>query len=240
MIGSLFAGISGLNANATAMSIIGDNIANVNTPAFKSNRASFATVLSQSLEGASGNEIGRGVRFWGASPSWSQGSLENTSNPTDLAVNGKGFFVVQDDSGTNYYTRAGQFNFDRDGFLANPDGLVVQGYEVTAIDPDGTFTLGGIADVNVPGESTSPPLPTSIFTLDVNLDAGTPLGETYTTSLTVFDSLGNIGVHPNCKIDECSYVPNLKRISFQRPKRFGFFLQCPFCVRPGSLIPLSL
>jgi flagellar hook protein FlgE len=64
MIGSLFAGISGLNANATAMTVVGDNIANVNTTAFKSNRFSFANILSQSLGGSGGNDIGRGVDFW--------------------------------------------------------------------------------------------------------------------------------------------------------------------------------
>ena len=87
MIGSLFAGISGLNANSLAMSIIGDNIANINTPSFKGNRASFANILSQSLGGSSGNEIGRGVQLWGVSSSWSQGSIENTGNSTDHAIN---------------------------------------------------------------------------------------------------------------------------------------------------------
>ena len=97
MIASLYAGISGLNANATAMTVIGDNIANVNTTGFKSNRAHFANILSTTLGGESvtGN-VGRGVEFWGANTQWTQGSLENTSNPTDLAINGKGFFIVKD------------------------------------------------------------------------------------------------------------------------------------------------
>ena len=85
MIGSLFAGISGLNVNSKALTVIGDNIANVNTTAFKSNRSTFANVLSQSLAGAGSNEIGRGVEFWGTTPMWSQGSVENTANPTDMA-----------------------------------------------------------------------------------------------------------------------------------------------------------
>jgi len=128
MIGSLFAGVSGLNANATAMSVIGDNIANVNTTAFKSNRASFANILSQSLEGSTGNNIGRGVEFWGTSPVWSQGSLETTNNPTDLAINGRGFFIVKHpETGKVYYTRAGEFRFDKVGNLANADGLPCRG-----------------------------------------------------------------------------------------------------------------
>ena len=191
MIGSLFAGISGLNVNATAMTVIGDNIANVNTTGYKSNRASFATIMSQSLEGADSNGIGRGVQFWGTTPLWSQGSIENTSNPTDMAINGRGFFTLQDDSDSNIYSRAGDFSFNRDGFLVNPDGLFVQGYQVSAVNPDGTLVLGTIMDINVPGQSTTPPSQTTEFTVDVNLDAGAAVNDTYLTTMIVYDSLGN-------------------------------------------------
>jgi flagellar hook protein FlgE len=191
MIGSLFAGISGLNANATAMTVIGDNIANVNTTAFKSNRSSFANMLSQSLTGAGNGDIGRGVEFSGTSATWSQGNVENTANPTDLAVNGKGFFILQDDMGLNFYSRAGEFAFDRNGDLVNPEGLFVQGYEVAAVAPDGTLALGNITNINIPGESTAPPSATTDFTVDVNLDARAVQDDTYSTTLSVFDSLGN-------------------------------------------------
>lgn len=191
MIGSLFAGISGLNANATAMTVIGDNIANVNTTAFKSNRSSFANMLSQSLTGSGNGDIGRGVEFSGTSATWSQGNVENTANPTDLAVNGKGFFILQDDMGLNFYSRAGEFAFDRNGDLVNPEGLFVQGYEVAAVAPDGTLALGNITNINIPGESTAPPSATTDFTVDVNLDARAVQDDTYSTTLSVFDSLGN-------------------------------------------------
>jgi flagellar hook protein FlgE len=186
MIGSLFAGISGLNANATAMTVIGDNIANVNTTAFKSNRSSFANVLSQSLGGSTGSDIGRGVEFWGTSPLWTQGSLENTGSATDLAINGKGFFIVNDSSGGSFYTRAGQFYLDEQGNMVNPDDLVVQGYE---IDVNGN--LGNLADISIPGDRVSPPSPTTTFTFDINLAAGAADGDTYSTSQSVYDSLGN-------------------------------------------------
>ena len=186
MIGSLFAGISGLNANSTAMTVIGDNIANVNTTAFKANRSSFANVLSQSLGGSSSDGIGRGVEFWGTSPLWTQGSLENTGNATDLAINGKGFFMVQDNTGTNFYTRAGQFHLDEVGDMVNPDGYLVQGYQ---IDPNGN--LGNLTTISIPGERISPPSATTEFTFDVNLDAQTPTNGTYSTSQTIYDSLGN-------------------------------------------------
>ena len=191
MIGSLFAGISGLSANSTAMTVIGDNIANVNTTAFKSNKSSFANILSQSLGGSATDGIGRGVEFWGVTPSWSQGSVENTSNATDMAINGKGFFMVEDDSGSAFYTRAGEFSFDKDGYLVNPDGLFVQGYRVTSIAPGGAITLGAIENINVPGESTTPPQATTTSTLDINLDAGAAVTDTYSSTQTVYDSLGN-------------------------------------------------
>jgi flagellar hook protein FlgE len=186
MIGSLFAGISGLNANAMAMTVIGDNIANVNTTAFKTNRSSFANVLSQSLSGSTGNDIGRGVEFWGTSPLWTQGSLENTGSATDLAINGKGFFIVNDPSGSSLYTRAGQFYLNEVGAMVNPDDLVVQGYEI-----DANGNLGNLTDISIPGERVSPPSPTTTFTFDINLDAGAADGATYATSQSVYDSLGN-------------------------------------------------
>ena len=191
MISSLFAGISGLSANSTAMTVIGDNIANVNTTAFKSNKFSFSNILSQSMGTSTTDGIGRGVEFGGVSPSWSQGSVENTSNPTDMAINGKGFFMVEDDSGSAFYTRAGEFTFDREGYLVNPDGLFVQGYAVSSVAADGTITLGTIENINVPAESTAPPQATTTFTVDINLDAGAAPGDSFASTQTVYDSLGN-------------------------------------------------
>ncbi|MCU0538636.1 MAG: flagellar hook protein FlgE [Desulfobacterales bacterium] len=187
MIASLYAGISGLSANATAMTVIGDNIANVNTTAFKGNRSHFANILSTSLGGqsATGN-VGRGVEFWGVNAQWTQGSIENSSNATDLAINGKGFFIVQDGTGANFYTRAGNFQFDKNGYLVNPDGLQLQGYEI-----DTAGNLGAVTSVYIPGERISPPSPTTEFNFDINLSAQAAVNSTYTTSQTVYDSLGN-------------------------------------------------
>jgi flagellar hook protein FlgE len=187
MIASLYAGISGLNANATAMTVIGDNIANVNTTAFKGNRSHFANILSASLGGeASTAAIGRGVEFWGAYAQWNQGSLENSSSATDLAINGKGFFMVKDSTGSPFYTRAGSFIFDKQGYLVNPDGLRLQGY---AIDAAGN--TGALSDVYIPGERISPPRATTEFNFDINLDGRAAEDATYTTAQTVYDSLGN-------------------------------------------------
>jgi flagellar hook protein FlgE len=187
MIASLYAGISGLSANATAMTVIGDNIANVNTTAFKGNRSHFANILSTSLGGEAATAgVGRGVEFWGVNAQWTQGSIENSSSATDLAINGKGFFMVQDPSGSNFYTRAGNFTFDKNGYLVNPDGLKLQGY---ALDASGN--VGSITDIYIPGERISPPSPTTEFSFDINLNSGAAAGDTYTTAQTMYDSLGN-------------------------------------------------
>ena len=187
MIASLYAGISGLSANATAMTVIGDNIANVNTTAFKSNRSHFANILSTSLGGQSSTgNVGRGVDFWGVNAQWTQGSIENSSSATDLAINGKGFFIVQDGSGSNFYTRAGNFQFDKYGYLVNPDGMRLQGYQI-----DAAGNIGSIASIYIPGERISAPSPTTEFNFDINLSAQAEVTGSYTTSQTVYDSLGN-------------------------------------------------
>jgi len=191
MIGSLFAGMVGLNVNSTSMTVLGDNISNVNTTAFKSNRSSFANILSSSLAGSVSSDVGRGVQFQGTTPMWTQGTIENTNNPTDMAINGGGFFVLQDSSGANLYSRAGEFHFDRDGNLMNLSGLYVQGYEVTGTNPDGTLILGAVTTINASGQNTSPPLATTNLSVDVNLNSDTAVLGTYATTTTVYDSLGN-------------------------------------------------
>jgi flagellar hook protein FlgE len=187
MISSLFAGISGLNANATAMTVIGDNIANVNTIAYKSNDISFSNVLSTSLTGSSSSDIGRGVEVWNTNGLWTQGSLESTGSTTDLSVNGIGFFIVADDANARYYTRAGQFHMDELGDLVNPDDLHVMGYEINPT----TGALGSLSSISIPGDRVSAPNETTEFSFDINFDAGAQPADEYAASQTIYDSLGN-------------------------------------------------
>jgi len=202
MLSSLWTGISGLDANGSAMGVIGNNIANVNTVGFKGSSMAFADILSQSLTGASGgNQIGRGVSLSAVQTQFLQGSFESTGSATDMAIDGSGFFVVKDASGGKYYTRAGQFTIDDDGYLVNPDNLVVQGY---AIDATGDVATA-LSDINL-SKSISNPKITSEVNLSVNLDATATLPTAawampptsdmynYTTSATIYDSLG--GAHP--------------------------------------------
>ncbi|WP_419663708.1 FlgE: flagellar hook protein [Desulfosarcina variabilis str. Montpellier] len=185
MIGSLYSGISGLKANTSAMAVIGDNIANVDTTGFKSSKVSFANIFSSTLT-RTGLEIGRGVTLNGVNSQWETGSLENTSSATDLSVNGTGLFVVNDPSTSiPYYTRAGQFEWNNEGNLVTPDGFIAQGYTIAT---DGT--VGNIENISLPN-GTSAPNATENITFGINLDADAEDADTFTSSITTYDSLGS-------------------------------------------------
>jgi flagellar hook protein FlgE len=188
MIGSLYSGISGLKANTSAMAVIGDNIANVDTNGFKVSRVSFANIFSSTLS-QTNVQIGRGVTLNGVNPQWQAGSLENTTSATDLSVNGAGLFMVSDPStNINYYTRAGQFEWDNEGNLVTPDGFIVQGYSVD----QATGNIGTIGDITLPNGSSAPN-PTSEISFGLNLDsdADPAIPDTFTSSITTYDSLGS-------------------------------------------------
>jgi flagellar hook protein FlgE len=185
MIGSLYSGISGLKANTSAMAVIGDNIANVDTTGFKVSRVSFSNVFNAAL-GQSRMQIGRGVVMSGMNANWNSGTMETTNTVTDLAINGQGMFIVRDPlDGGQFYTRAGQFEFDRNSELVTQDGLNVLGYP---IDPAGN--RGSLGAITMP-TGISTPRATTELTMDINLNAGAAVGETYDTTVTTYDSLGN-------------------------------------------------
>lgn len=186
MIGSLYSGISGLKAQTSTMSVIGDNIANVNTTGFKSSRVLFANVFNATL-GQSRMQIGRGVTMAGLSANWNSGTMETTNTVTDLAINGQGMFVVRDPANNGqYYTRAGQFEFNGDNLLETQDGLLVQGY---ALDP-ATGALGALGSISLPNGISSPQA-TQQIAMGLNLDSGAAVGDTFDTTVSAYDSLGN-------------------------------------------------
>ena len=121
---SLFTAVSGMNASGTALSVIGDNVANMNTTGFKASRTAFADILAQQV---GSGQIGRGVLLNSVTPSFTQGTFENTANVLDLAIDGEGMFIMEDSAGT-YYSRAGQFNINKDGDVVNPSNQKLQGY----------------------------------------------------------------------------------------------------------------
>jgi flagellar hook protein FlgE len=207
---SLFSGISGLSTLGNAMQIIGDNIANVNTVGFKSSRVTFQDVLSQTVATTAGSaQVGRGSSLADISSTYSQGSFESTDSATDLAIGGEGFFVVRDPNNANneYYTRAGEFRFDKDGNFVNPAGYIVRGW---ALDPSTGQDYGSMTDITM-SSFTSSPSETEMMTVITNLNsdatsqtatletawdgsATTPIASTayeYQTTVKVYDSLGS-------------------------------------------------
>lgn len=197
--GAMFTGVSGLGAISTAIQVIGDNIANQNTPGFKASRVQFADVLGRTITGAGGfSQVGAGTSVARVQPLFTQGTFENTSVNTDLAIEGAGMFVLDSAQG-RHYTRVGVFNFDNQGLLVNADGERVQGF---GIDPNTGLANGQLGDVAI-NNALAPPVATSAITTNLNLNASAtaipggfdpanPVATANFTHLaTVYDSLGN-------------------------------------------------
>ena len=159
LIGSLFAGVTGLSSNSQAMEIIGDNIANVNTVGFKQSRGVFSDTFSNILSnGSSFSQVGRGATLNGVIQSFSQGSLEASPNALDLAIDGSGFFIVNNGNG-NFYTRNGQLRMNENGVVQAITGETLQGYEIT-----NSVTSSSLTDVDLAGVQSAP-VATTTFNL---------------------------------------------------------------------------
>ncbi|MDZ4863729.1 MAG: flagellar hook-basal body complex protein [Gemmatimonadota bacterium] len=195
MMRSLFAGVSGLRNHQTRMDVIGNNIANVNTVAYKSSRVTFAEAFAQLLQGASrppGDQgginpiqIGLGSKIGSIDQNFAQGNLESTGQNTDLAIQGDGLFVLSDGN-RSYYTRAGNFQLDANGRMVSPaNGFKVQGINA---DSNGLLSTGAaVQDIALPFGKKSPAQATSSVTLTGNLDArAKPLGTILATQGRVY------------------------------------------------------
>ncbi|GAB5413247.1 MAG: flagellar hook protein FlgE [Congregibacter sp.] len=201
--------ISGINAANSDLGVISNNIANASTTGFKASRAEFADVYATSLLGAGGNAVGLGVTLAGVTQEFGQGNINFTNNSLDLAINGGGFFQLSRD-GALEYTRAGNFQVDREGFIVSNQGLKLQGFQV---DQGGDVT-GQIGDVRIdtslldPNQTSQAEFTTNLDSRDVSLGTGFATNGPYdafavpatapspndfnsTTSTTVYDSLGN-------------------------------------------------
>lgn len=214
-------GLSGLNVSAKALDIISNNVANTNTVGFKSGGAVFADVYAASLTGSvSGKQVGAGSTLGGVRQTFTQGNLTTTNNPLDLAINGDGFFIVGRSDGPNVYTRNGQFELDKSGFIITPTGEKLLGFQSPAAAGQLPSPVGGLKEIQIPIVGS---LPQATGRVDIggNLDANAlspaeafptllgddftfprPLGDppsdawrdtrtyNYSTSIEAFDSLG--------------------------------------------------
>ena len=202
---SFYTALSGLSTHGTAMGVVGDNISNINTTGFKSSSPQFEDILGLSLSGVQGsNQTGAGTNVQSIDVNYIQGTFETTEVPTDVAINGKGFFVVKDPS-TNeqFYTRAGHYHFDNQGYYINEQGDRVQGY---LYDNAGRNLIESLADIQVNQNSMIPPQVTTTAEMILNLDSTAPPlaggfdltdptgTSNYSTPITIYDSLGQAHV----------------------------------------------
>ena len=206
-------GLSGLNVSAKAIDVISNNIANAATVGFKTSSAQFADVYAASLSGGGASAVGLGVSLAGVAQQFTQGNLTTTNNPLDLAINGSGFFRLSQ-GGTVTYSRNGQFQTDKNGFLTNSQGARLTGYlagtsgiivptspgdvqiDSSDIAPVATGSSTGNAgfrgvraNINLDARSAVPanawaPSGANIITID-------PTTYNFSTALSVYDSLGN-------------------------------------------------
>ena len=192
-------GLAGLHVAAKSLEVIGNNIANTSVAGFKASVVQFGDLYAQSLTGASGAgvQVGLGSLIQSVSQQFSQGNITNTNNPMDIAIQGPGFFRM-DDNGVITFSRNGQFHIEKDGSLTNASGDKVTGYSAS---PTGHINQTAPAPILIPPSPITPNT-TTTMKLDVNLnsaakmvdpavfDAANPATYTNSTSGTVFDSIG--------------------------------------------------
>ena|SRR5258707_1093692 len=179
--------LSGLTAESTALSTIANNLSNQNTTGYKDKVVLFSDLFYQNLgTTGAGNpiQLGAGTEV-GSTPSlFTQGSVDATGVPTDVAIQGAGFFAVQDASGAVSYTRAGDFS-ELNNFLVTPSGQQVLGYPAV----NGVVNTGtGAVPLQLGAGTISPPTPTTNVELTTNLNAAATVGNTFSTPITVYDS----------------------------------------------------
>ena len=190
MFASFSTALSALDANATAVGIVGNNLANLDTPGYKSSVAYFQNLMSESL--GTGTQIGFGVEQPLTMTQFTQGAIQSSGGPLDAAIQGDGFFVVNNGS-VPEYTRAGSFQTDLSGNLLTPSGAYVQGWTAT----NGVLNTGGpIGNIVVPVGSMQAPVASTSFTLNANLNSSSNADATsaWSSPVTVYDSLGDAHV----------------------------------------------
>ncbi|MBI1173847.1 MAG: flagellar hook-basal body complex protein [Sideroxydans sp.] len=191
-------GLSGLNASSKQLEVIGNNVANASTVGFKQSTAQFADVYAASLSGSGGAQIGIGTKVAAVAQQFVQGNVTSTGNTLDMAINGQGFYRM-DNNGAISYSRNGQFQLDKNGFIVNAQGIKLTGY---GIDSAGNIVAASPQPLQIPTTNLNPAA-TSLTNLGLNLDSrllaptaaafspSNPSSFNNSTSVTIYDSLGN-------------------------------------------------
>jgi len=188
-MGSFSIALTGLKADSTALNTIGNNLANLNTTAFKDQTTTFSDLFYQQV-GTSGSgdalQQGLGTKVSSTSSDFSEGTLTTTDQATDMAIQGNGFFVINN-NGTQELTRAGNFQLDNEGNLTTTDGSSVMGYGTV----NGVVTVGGaLQPLQLPIGATQQARASSTFSLTGNLSSTAAVGDSFATPITLYDSLG--------------------------------------------------
>ena len=190
-------GLSGLNAAAKNLDVIGNNVANANTVGFKGADAQFCDIYAAAASGSGGIAVGIGTALSKVAQQFTQGNVSVSNNPMDMAINGNGFFRM-DTNGTISYSRNGQFSLDKNGYIVNAGNKRLMGY---LANTNGTLVTSSPTDIQIPTADIAPKITSSVSAV-VNLDSrksaiATPFDMTDSTtydsatSLSVYDSLGN-------------------------------------------------
>ncbi|MCX7194001.1 MAG: flagellar hook-basal body complex protein [Proteobacteria bacterium] len=191
-------GLSGLNAASANLGAIGNNVANANTVGFKQSQAQFADMFAASMSGGGAGQIGTGVSVSNIAQQFTQGNITATTNPLDTAINGQGFFQMTTPAGATVYSRNGQFQLDKNGFMVNAQGAKINGYMPNAA---GVLLAGAVVPLQI-NPANLPPKASALVTAGLNMNSAAPVPATavfsptdptsYTnsTSMSVYDSLG--------------------------------------------------
>ena len=191
MFTSFSTALSALDATSTAIDVVGNNLANLNTPGFKESVVSFHDLVTQSLGAGLGEtQVGFGVGSPVTLRQFSQGAIQTTSGPLDAAIEGDGFFIVKDASGQTLYTRGGNLQVDQNGNLMTSTGEQLQGW--TNLNGSGVLdTNAPLSDIVVPVGTLKSPSATQNISVDANLNAAGATGDQFSTTVEIYDSLGN-------------------------------------------------
>ncbi|MFN7650790.1 MAG: flagellar hook protein FlgE [Acidobacteriota bacterium] len=228
MFTSFSTALSALGAHSTAVDVVGNNLANLNTPGFKASVVSFYDLVTQSLGAGLGEtQVGFGVARPITLRQFSQGAIQSSAGPLDAAIQGDGFLVLRSKSNATIYGRGGNLQVDRNGVLLTATGERVQGW----VSQDGALDTNlPVADVSVPVGSLRPAKPTSQLSFDLNLNARATAGppaDTFSTSMEVFDSLG------------VSHVVSIKFTKTTNPGEWNYSFSIPDTDVSAPIAPVT-